>query len=145
MSDCADMTTALARELTAGIKNGVEDLSAVFKKMAILKPVLEQVATEAVKDNTVFTDDTTVADIVVTEMDQWSISRDMPTIAAFSPARSVHIIDDTAEVAAFTTEAPAPPSGLLSFVTHTKPSIASGRSIVFADDISLDILLEEAA
>lgn len=39
MSDCADMTTALARELTAGIKNEVEDLGAVFKKMAILKPV----------------------------------------------------------------------------------------------------------
>ena len=38
MSDCADMTTALARELTAGIKDEVEDLSAVFKKMAILKP-----------------------------------------------------------------------------------------------------------
>ena len=41
MSDCADMTTALARELTAGIKNEVEDLCAVFKKMAILKPVSE--------------------------------------------------------------------------------------------------------
>jgi superfamily II DNA or RNA helicase len=38
MSDCADMTTALARELTQGIKNEVEDLSAVFKKMAKLKP-----------------------------------------------------------------------------------------------------------
>jgi hypothetical protein len=38
MSDCADMTTALARELTQGIRNEVEDLSAVFKKMAILKP-----------------------------------------------------------------------------------------------------------
>jgi hypothetical protein len=38
MSDCADMTTALARELTQGISNEVEDLSAVFKKMAILKP-----------------------------------------------------------------------------------------------------------
>jgi len=37
MSDCADMTTALARELTQGIRNEVEDLSAVFKKMAILK------------------------------------------------------------------------------------------------------------
>ena len=46
MSDCADMTTALARELTAGIKNEVEDLSAVFKKMAILKPVAEQVDIE---------------------------------------------------------------------------------------------------
>ncbi len=39
MSDCADMTTALVRELTQGIKNEVEDLSAVFKKMAILKPL----------------------------------------------------------------------------------------------------------
>ena len=37
MSDCSDMTTALARELTQGIKNEVEDLSAVFKKMAVLK------------------------------------------------------------------------------------------------------------
>jgi len=32
------MTTALARELTQGIKNEVEDLSAVFKKMAKFKP-----------------------------------------------------------------------------------------------------------
>jgi superfamily II DNA or RNA helicase len=38
MSDCADMTTALARELTQGIKNEVEDLSTVFKKMAKFKP-----------------------------------------------------------------------------------------------------------
>jgi hypothetical protein len=35
------MTTALARELTQGIKDEVEDLSSVFKKMAILKPVSE--------------------------------------------------------------------------------------------------------
>jgi hypothetical protein len=41
MSDCEDMTTALARELTAGIKDEVEDLGAVFKKMAILKPVTD--------------------------------------------------------------------------------------------------------
>jgi hypothetical protein len=37
MSDCADMTTALARELTQGIRHEVEDLSSVFKKMARLK------------------------------------------------------------------------------------------------------------
>jgi hypothetical protein len=43
MSDCADMTTALARELTQGIKNEVEDLGAVFKKMAKLKPEPEPV------------------------------------------------------------------------------------------------------
>ncbi len=41
MSDCADMTTALARELTMGIKNEVEDLGAVFKKMATLKPTAD--------------------------------------------------------------------------------------------------------
>jgi hypothetical protein len=38
MSECEDMTTALARELTQGIRNEVEDLGAIFKKMAILKP-----------------------------------------------------------------------------------------------------------
>ena len=38
MSDCTDMTTALARELTQGIRNEVEDLGAVFKKMAKFKP-----------------------------------------------------------------------------------------------------------
>jgi hypothetical protein len=54
MSDCADMTTALARELTAGIKNEVEDLSAVFKKMAILKPAAEQIT---VTKNTIIIDD----------------------------------------------------------------------------------------
>jgi len=37
MCDCADMTTALARELTQGIKDEVEDLSSVFKKMAKFK------------------------------------------------------------------------------------------------------------
>lgn len=46
MSDCTDMTTALARELTQGIKDEVEDLGAVFKKMAILKPLDEQVPAE---------------------------------------------------------------------------------------------------
>ena len=44
MSDCSDMTTALARELTQGIKDEVEDLSAVFKKMAILKPKTNETA-----------------------------------------------------------------------------------------------------
>lgn len=39
MSDCSDMTTALALELTQGIKDEVEDLSTVFKKMAVLKSV----------------------------------------------------------------------------------------------------------
>jgi hypothetical protein len=37
MSECQDLTTLLAQELTLGIKDEVEDLSEVFKKMAIVK------------------------------------------------------------------------------------------------------------
>ncbi|MCR4719227.1 MAG: hypothetical protein K5768_06315 [Firmicutes bacterium] len=37
MSDCNDMTSQLARELTTGIRNEVEDIGAIFKKMAFLK------------------------------------------------------------------------------------------------------------
>ena len=89
MSDCADMTTALARELTAGIKNEVEDLSAVFKKMAILKPAAEQLAIEG----------------DIPERDEASHSEEMPVISAFP--------------------------------VNTR---ATQRLIVFADDISLDLL-----
>ena len=41
MSECEDMTTALARELAEGIRheNAVEDIAASFRKMAILHPV----------------------------------------------------------------------------------------------------------
>lgn len=38
MSECSDMTSLLAKELTLGIKNEVEDIAEAFKKMAILKP-----------------------------------------------------------------------------------------------------------
>lgn len=37
MSDCTDMTSQLARELTKGIRDEVEDVGAMFKKMAIIK------------------------------------------------------------------------------------------------------------
>ena len=37
MSDCQDLTSQLARELTKGIRTEVEDLASVFKRMAILK------------------------------------------------------------------------------------------------------------
>ena len=39
MSDCTDMTSQLARELTMGIRDEVEDVGAMFKKMAIIKDV----------------------------------------------------------------------------------------------------------
>jgi len=37
MSNCEDLTSQMAKELAAGIKDSVEDLSAAFKKMAIVK------------------------------------------------------------------------------------------------------------
>ena len=42
MSDCNDMTSQLARELTKGIRDEVEDVSAMFKKMAIIKEITEE-------------------------------------------------------------------------------------------------------
>lgn len=38
MSECEDMATIMAKELMLGIKDSVEDVSAAFKRMAILKP-----------------------------------------------------------------------------------------------------------
>ena len=38
MSDVSDMTTVLARELALGIQHDVEDVAAMYKKMAVLKP-----------------------------------------------------------------------------------------------------------
>lgn len=38
MSNCQDMTSQLAKELALGIKSEVEDIGAVFKKMAFLHP-----------------------------------------------------------------------------------------------------------
>ena len=46
MSDCRDLTSQLARELTLGIQNEVEDLAAVFKRMAVLKPLEEKTANQ---------------------------------------------------------------------------------------------------
>lgn len=37
MSDCSDMTSQLARELTLGLRDEVEDVSEIFKKMAVIK------------------------------------------------------------------------------------------------------------
>ncbi len=101
MSDCTDMTTALARELTQGIKNEVEDLSAVFKKMAILKPAAEQVTLETVSSE--------VEDIA---------------IAPIEPTYPTTIIDDTSEMTIYSTNAPFAASALLSFVNNTKPTKA---------------------
>jgi superfamily II DNA or RNA helicase len=130
MSDCADMTTALARELTAGIKNEVEDLSAVFRKMAVLKPVAEVVA-----------DDTDIIAVI----DDAAIMDDIPAIPAY-PVH-INIIDDTSEIAAYVTEKSTPMSGLLSFVNFAKPIRAARMKAVFADGEQTSLLdfLEVAA
>lgn len=38
MSECEDMTSMMAKELMLGIKDSVEDVSSMFKHMALLKP-----------------------------------------------------------------------------------------------------------
>ena len=43
MSDVRDLTSQMAKELTQGIKDNVEDIAAAFKKMAILNPNRERV------------------------------------------------------------------------------------------------------
>ena len=52
MSECRDMTTLLAKELTLGIKSEVDDLSEAFKKMAIIHDRTEETQiTEADENN----------------------------------------------------------------------------------------------
>ena len=79
MSDCQDLTTALARELTNGIKHEVEDLGAVFKKMAILKPVSDVIETTAVAvtEAPAIPDNTAVIDIVGVSAEQSSVSEEV--------------------------------------------------------------------
>ncbi len=43
MSDVKDLTSQMAKELTLGIKDNVEDIAATFKKMAIINPHRERV------------------------------------------------------------------------------------------------------
>lgn len=56
MSDCTDMTSQLARELIKGIRDEVEDVAAMFKKMAIIKDTSE---TEVPEEKTPAVIDTT--------------------------------------------------------------------------------------
>ena len=51
MSDVRDMTSQMAKELAAGIRDNVEDIAAAFKKMAIINPERKRPAQPAVKEN----------------------------------------------------------------------------------------------
>jgi hypothetical protein len=63
MSECQDLTTLLAQELTLGIKDEVEDLSEVFKKMAIVKTDSEPgTELELESEQAISSDDYTDAD-----------------------------------------------------------------------------------
>lgn len=53
MSECQDMTTLMAKELMLGIKDSVEDVSAAFKRMAVLHPRTEAVALPVFADGPV--------------------------------------------------------------------------------------------
>jgi hypothetical protein len=136
------MTTALARELTAGIKNEVEDLSAVFKKMAILKPVVEQIALETFVDNTVQVD--SLFDVVEEIVTDDIVTDYSPRVISFPD----YIIDDTSITTTFTTDAPVSPSGLLLFVNHAKSARVKRKNVVVINEhemYSYDFLEEMAA
>lgn len=51
MSDVRDMTSQMAKELAAGIRDNVEDIAAAFKKMAIINPERKRPVQPAVKEN----------------------------------------------------------------------------------------------
>lgn len=120
MSDCADMTTALARELTQGIKDEVEDLGAVFKKMAILKPVQPQAVLEITDENTdIGVAVEAIADVNNGFDDNTVIHVDMPVYQGY-----YKITDDTSEITIYSTNAPIPTVALLSFVNSTRPGRA---------------------
>lgn len=49
MSDVKDMTSQMAKELAAGIRDNVEDIAAAFKKMAIINPERKKTVESAPK------------------------------------------------------------------------------------------------
>jgi superfamily II DNA or RNA helicase len=123
MSDCQDMTTALARELTMGIKNEVEDLGAVFKKMAILKPAAEK------------EDKGILVELEDTEIPAKSL-----------PETSVIVIDQPAQ-SAEDDEVLLPTADLISFVRYASKSVRTAKrktAILCEGQISLFDFAEQA-
>jgi hypothetical protein len=128
MSDVADMTTALARELTNGIQNDVENLSAIFKKMAILKPVSD---TASVVD---VTDDNEIIGKAVFVDDVPAVLTQITDIAAQS-----------AEIRKIS----ASSSGLLSLLRHNpkpKPTRTPKKKVtaIYENQLSLFDLMDAA-
>jgi len=65
MSECEDMTTLMAKELMMGIKDSVEDVSSMFKRMALLKP--QQAAWSIFVETPRARDDTALSDTLPEE------------------------------------------------------------------------------
>ncbi len=147
MSDCADMTTALARELTQGIKNEVEDLSAVFKKMAILKPLDDfQDAWRAgapCSANTV----QVRAEAPTSRQSLPEVNGDVEIIDSSATDVDDDVVDDTIMVPASIIEIPAqsavrherPSSGLLALTYHSKPLRKQRKKPVYEDKNQLSL------
>ena len=52
MSDVKDLTSQMAKELAAGIRDNVEDIAATFKKMAVVNPNRKAAVQPAAKGST---------------------------------------------------------------------------------------------
>ena len=51
MSDVKDLTSQMAKELAAGIRDNVEDIAAAFKKMAVVNPNRKAAVQPAAKES----------------------------------------------------------------------------------------------
>ena len=124
MSDCQDMTTELAREITQGIEGEVEDLRAIFKRMALLKPVSDVIEGEAV-----------VVNDVVVDSDKAIVISNPSTPVTDVVAQSVR---EQAK--------PKQPSGLMSMIDKPKPK-RKGRkaATVLENQMSLFDLMDTPA
>ena len=142
MSDCQDMTTALARELTNGIEGEVEDLGAVFKRMALLKPVADVIEGEAVVVESVanngLTDDIVIDDVAINS-EATEITAPKPIApTADSATQAVKELDRPKQ--------PTQSSGLASLLSEPKPKRTQKKKTAVLDNqMSLFDLLEAPA
>ena len=150
MSDCQDLTTALARELTHGIEGEVEDLGAVFKRMALLKPEEDVIEGEAVVvDGTVVDTDNTIAvaddiatdDVVLVDTVTTAIAEPIP----IAPTPSTVVTTQNAKEPTQPKQ-PAKPSGLLSMLDKPKPKRTQKKKpAALENQLTLFDLMESSA
>ena len=86
MSECRDMTTMLAKELTLGIQSEVEDLSEAFKKMAIIHDRTEE---------------TTIDETQTVDADEKATVDTKPEVIPYKPVVQTHTEVKISVTAAF--------------------------------------------